>query len=206
MAEPHDEPVPSVKINDRRRFTPEGDPKVDASPPGSPAQDSPRVAELESQLAQLEAQLTSARSRVDELARAYQAQERDREEFKTRLQRERERMIDVEKGQVAQVLIEAVDQLDLCLGVPDGSPLAQGVKLIRDNLVRSLDGMGVQRLDLVGAPFDPQVAEAADAELTAAPEADGQVLQVIRAGYQLKGKVVRPARVRVARYVKPAQA
>ncbi|MBX7097896.1 MAG: nucleotide exchange factor GrpE [Myxococcaceae bacterium] len=204
MAEPHDEPAPSVKINDRRRFTPDGEPKADVSE--SPAQDTARVAELQAQVAQLEAQLASARGRVDELARAYQAQERDRDEFKARLQRERERMIDVEKGQVAQVLIEAVDQLDLCLAVPDGSPLAQGVKLIRDNLVRSLDGMGVQRLDLVGAPFDPQVAEAADAEVTPDPAADGQVLQVIRAGYQLKGKVVRPARVRVARYVKPAQA
>src|SRR5512146_2546176 len=60
----------------------------------------------------LEAELDSARRRVDELARAYQALNKDREEFKQRLTRERERMLDVERGNVAQTLLEAVDELD----------------------------------------------------------------------------------------------
>src|SRR5829696_4520936 len=46
----------------------------------------------------LEEELAAARRRVDELARAYQAVSQDREEFKQRLTRERERMLDVERG------------------------------------------------------------------------------------------------------------
>lgn len=44
-----------------------------------------------------------------------QAGERDREEFKQRQARERERMIDVEKGNIVVVLVEVVDEFDLCL-------------------------------------------------------------------------------------------
>src|SRR5438270_12199699 len=109
-----------------------------------------------------DAQLEAARKRIDELARAYQALERDREDFKQRLSRERERMIDVERGEVAVALIEAIDELDLSLASADDSPLAQGVRLIRDKLVKKLGSMGVQRVSLLGVQYDANLAEAAE--------------------------------------------
>ena len=58
-------------------------------------------AAVDAERQRLEAELEAARRRVDELARAYQEVNKDREEFKQRLTRERERMIDVERGNVA---------------------------------------------------------------------------------------------------------
>src|SRR5688500_8688213 len=109
-----------IKVNDRRRFDPEGNPvaapetnPVQATPPqleAGPDADAtenfvektlevdPRLTELQGEVERLQAELSSSRTRVDELARAYQALDRDREEFKARLNRERERMISVEKG------------------------------------------------------------------------------------------------------------
>ncbi len=146
------------------------------------------------------------RARVNELAHALQAGERDREEFKQRQARERERMIDVEKGNIAVTLIEAVDELDLALGQADGSPFAQGVKLVRDNLMKRAEALGIERVELVGLPYDPNLAEAADMEMTTTEAEDGRVSAVLKAAYQLKGRVIRPGQVRVAKYVKPAQA
>jgi molecular chaperone GrpE len=155
---------------------------------------------------EVEVELLAARKRIDELTRAWQALDRDREDFKKRLNRERERMIDVERGNVATTLLEAIDGLDLALKNADDSPLAQGVRLVREDLLKRVQALGIERFSLVGQPFDPNVAEAADMDVTLDPQRDGHVTEEIRAGYRLKDRVVRPARVKVARYVAPARA
>lgn len=154
----------------------------------------------------LDAELASARKRIDELARAYQSLERDREDFKKRLQRERERMIDVERGEVALALLEAIDDLDLALAEADDTPLARGVRVIRGDLLKKAEQLGLQRVPLLGTPFDPATAEAAALEVTPEKDKDNTITQELRAGYRLNERVVRPARVKVARYVKPAEA
>jgi molecular chaperone GrpE len=117
-------------------------------------------------------------------------------------------MLDVEKGNVAVTLLEAIDELDLCLlaSTDDQSPLAKGVRLIRESLVTKLLSTGIERLNVVGAPFDPNVAEAADMEVTSDKEQDQRVVAEVRAGYRLKGRLIRPAMVKVAKFVQPASA
>lgn len=157
----------------------------------------------------LEAELEASRRRVDELARAYQAVNKDREEFKQRLSRERDQMMDVERGKVAVTLLEAIDELDRCLtmsGPEASSPLGQGVKMIRDGLLSKVQALGIERLQVVGLPFDPNTAEAADMEITPQPDDDQRVVAEVRAGYRMKDRIIRPARVKVAKYVAPAQA
>lgn len=152
------------------------------------------------------AELAAARKRIDDLARAYQEGERDREAFKQRVQRERERMIEVERGQIALTVVEAIDELELCLRVPDGSTLYEGVQLIRDKLLQKLAALGIERVTLAGAAFDPQLAEAVDMEVTPDPARDNEVVDEVRAAYRSNGRVIRPGRVKVARYLQPAQA
>lgn len=161
---------------------------------------------LDPEVQLLTQQLQAAHKRVNELALAVQAGERDRTEFKERLSRERERMLDVEKGKVAVTLLEAVDQLDLCLQAADSSPLAKGVKLIRESILKQAEAVGIERVELAGLPFDPNLAEATDMELTTSPEEDGRVVLVLKAAYQLNGRVIRPGVVKVAKYVKAASA
>lgn len=164
--------------------------------------------EVDAERQRLEAELEATRRRADKFARAYQELDRDREEFKQRLTRERERMLDVERGNVATTLLEAIDELDRCLSMSaqDSSPLAQGVRMIRDGLLSKVQAAGIERIQVVGQPYDPNTAEATDMELTTQPEEDQRVVAEIRAGYKLKDRVIRPARVKVAKYVAPAQA
>ena len=189
--------------------------KKKAPEPAAPQEDAAPEAEApaveaapDPEVQRLQAELDAARRRVDELARAYQALNQDREEFKARLRREREQMLDVERGNVALTVLEAVDELDRALSASasDTGPLAQGVRLIRDGLLSKVGAQGIQRFDVVGQPYDPNNAEATDMELTADPDADGHVVAEVRAGYRLKDRVIRPARVKVAKYVAPAKA
>src|SRR6516165_3899855 len=109
--------VMSARVNDKRRYNADGTPRagmVDPEPASAP--EGPPTTEgtpaQPDEVSQLRAELEAARRRVDELARGIQDVMRDRDEFKQRIQRERDRLVEVEKGQVAQALIEAVDELD----------------------------------------------------------------------------------------------
>lgn len=197
------------RVNDKRRYNPDGTPRAGA-PETEPHQtDTPTEAESSvapDEVTRLRGELEAARRRVDELARGIQEVMRDRDDFKQRIQRERERMIEVEKGQVAQSLIEAIDELDLSLAADDGSSFAQGVRLIRDKLLQKLAASDIERLALVGRPYDPNVAEAVDIELVHSPEENDRVLAEQRPAYTLRGRVIRPGRVKVGRYLEPAKA
>ncbi len=160
------------------------------------------LAEIE----KLSADLDAARKRIDELARAYQAGERDREAFKQRVTREREQMLDLERGKVAVTLLEAIDELDLSLRNAGDSPLAKGVALIRNNILKKAEAAGIERVELVGRHYDPHFAEASDMEVTPNQSEDGRVLAELKPAYQLKGRVIRPGLVKVAKYVKAADA
>lgn len=200
-----------VRINDRRRFHPDGAPREPVPESAPEPQAGPELASAAApvtskEMEEVQSELANTRARVNELARGLQESVRDRDAFKERLTRENERLRDVEKAENARLVVDAIDALDRSLSADDGSPLARGVRLIRDDLVSKLGASGLQRLVLTGARFDPTQAEAMDTELVSDPEADGRVTSELRAGYSLNGRVVRPAQVRVGRYVQPARA
>ena len=200
----------SVRVNDKRRYNADGTPRPggpEAEPETPAAPESPSAeAPAPDEVTRLRTELDASRRRVDELARGIQDVMRDRDEFKQRIQRERDRLLEVEKGQVALALIEAIDELDHSLAADDGSQFAQGVRLIRDKLLQKLQANGIERLDLVGRPYDPNAAEAVDMELVSSPAQADRVLSEQRAGYAQRGRVIRPGRVKVGRYVEPAKA
>ena len=82
-------------------------------------------------------------------------------------------------------------------GLPDADALLEGSVATQKLLLQTLDRFGVQSLDPVGEPFDPEFHEA----MTMQPSVDaepGSVLAVIQKGYMLNGRLLRPARVVVA--------
>lgn len=201
----------TVRVNDRRRFDPDGNPRAGADDDRSEARTGSSVPpsnEPSGESVRLTQELDAARKRVDELARAFQALSNDREEFKQRLNREQQRLLEVAKADIALTLIEVLDELERSLAAypNDDSPLTQGVKLIRDKIRSRLQSMGIERVDLLGQPFDPHLAEATDLEMTTDPDQDQKVVAENRAGYRLNDRVIRPAQVRVAKYMKPAEA
>ena len=198
----------TVRVNDKRRLNPDGTPRqgVPETEPESGSTPESSGAAAPDEVTSLRSELESARRRVDELARGIQDVMRDRDDFKQRIQRERDRLLEVEKGQVAVALIEAIDELDHSLAADDGSPFAQGIRLIRDKLLQKLQAAGIERLDLMDRPYDPNAAEAVDIELVNSPAKNDRVLAEQRAAYALRGRVIRPGRVKVGRYVEPAKA
>lgn len=95
-------------------------------------------------------------------------------------------------------LLTVLDNFDLSLRALEKSgPVEKGVYLIRTQLSDILTRRGLEKITIKpGDPFDPAIAEAiAEAD----GEPPGSIVDEIEAGYRLNGKIIRPARVRVAR-------
>ncbi len=75
--------------------------------------------------------------------------------------------------------------------VDDPEAWAEGIALIRKDVVQLLERLGVQPIAAAGQPFDPQYHEA----VGRAPGPDNEVLQQVRKGYLLGTRVLRPALV-----------
>ena len=81
--------------------------------------------------------------------------------------------------------------------------IAEGVALSLKLFLDTLGKAGIQRVDPIGAPFDPKVHQAV--AMVDSPETEpGSVVRVLQPGFTLQGRVVRPAMVMVARAPQPA--
>ena len=79
----------------------------------------------------------------------------------------------------------------------DADSLLEGKAATLKLLATTLERFGIEELDPVGEPFDPELHEA----MTMQPSADaepGSVLRVVQKGYSLNGRLLRPAMVIVA--------
>lgn len=97
-------------------------------------------------------------------------------------------------------LLPVRDSLELAVassGGADAAALAAGQEATLKLLARAFEKFALQSIDPLGAPFDPAKHEAM--AMQPSPTAEpGSVLQVIQTGYELNGRLLRPARVIVA--------
>jgi len=78
--------------------------------------------------------------------------------------------------------------------------LVEGVDLVERKFRQALEAAGVEMIDPVGEPFDPNIMEAMLGVPTEDPEEDQKVQDVFQKGYSFKGHLVRPARVTVFKH------
>jgi molecular chaperone GrpE len=102
---------------------------------------------------------------------------------------------------LAQELLPVKDSLELAVqnaGRADSASLRAGSEATLALLDKALDKFGVKMIDPAGEPFDPERHEAMMAQESATAEPNS-VLQVVQPGYELNGRLLRPARVIVAK-------
>jgi len=131
----------------------------------------------------------------------------DFDNYKKRAARERQDAIKFANESLLEKLIPVLDNFEMALQAandPKGGSveaLKTGVEMIYSQLRKVAGEAGLQEIDAADKAFDPNWHEAvSQQETTTAP--DGQVLQQMRKGYKLRDRLLRPAKVIVAR--KPA--
>jgi molecular chaperone GrpE len=128
----------------------------------------------------------------------------DFDNFRKRAAREKQDAIKYANESLLQKLIPLLDSFDMALasaqtGSSDSpQSFRTGIQMIYQQFKNALTEAGLEEVDALGKPFDPNWHEAISQQESAdAPE--GQVLQQVRKGYKLKDRLVRPASVIVAK-------
>jgi molecular chaperone GrpE len=123
--------------------------------------------------------------------------------FRQRVERERERLARTASGDAAEALIPVLDNLERALSSPSGDfdSLFKGVEMVRNQFFSVLEGLGISRIETEGKAFDPSFHEAVAIEETEDEALDGIVTGELQPGYTIAGKLLRAARVRVARVI-----
>ena len=120
--------------------------------------------------------------------------------YRKRVARERNELTDRAQSGLVSRILDALGDMDRLTGTMSEMPvesLREAVALVDRKFWKELEGAGLERIDPVGAPFDPSEHEAVSIIVPPSPEMDHQVSATFQIGYRFKGGLVRPARVQV---------
>ncbi|ATC64262.1 nucleotide exchange factor GrpE [Nibricoccus aquaticus] len=126
----------------------------------------------------------------------------DMENLRRRTVREKDEIRQFAAGRVLEDMISVLDNLGFGLTAAkapnaDVKTIVGGIGMVADQLKNVLGQHGLKEINPVGQTFDPNQHEAIAAQ-PSADVVDGNVVQVVRIGYSLNGRLLRPASVVVS--------
>jgi molecular chaperone GrpE len=151
--------------------------------------------------AELQQDLDQARSENEELKDRLVRAQADFENYKRRMQREKEELAVYANQKLILNLLPVLDNLERALTTaasPGDEKLRQGVELTARSFRELMGKEGITAIEAVGQPFDPNVHEAVMTEESTEQE-DGTVLFEFQKGYRLGDRVIRPSMVKVCK-------
>ena len=157
---------------------------------------------MEEAAAALVADLSQLSSERDELVDTLRRVQADFENYRKRMLRQQTEQVERASERLLEDLLPVLDSFDSALaslhGVEsdDARRVRDGVLGIQSQFAGVLEKAGLERIEADGAVFDPNEHEAV---LQDEGDAEPHVAETLRTGYRLKGRVLRPAMVRVTR-------
>jgi molecular chaperone GrpE len=149
----------------------------------------------------LEEQLEKAQAEAAEYLDGWQRARAELANYRKRTERERAQWRSVIRGEVIIELLDILDDFDRAMENLPGDTAdhdwVSGVALIYRKLKSKLDELGVAEIEAEGETFDPELHEAV-MQLDDPDHEAGQVIEVLRKGYRLDDRVLRPSMVVVA--------
>jgi len=151
-------------------------------------------------VSQLEEILEHEKAKSEDLLRRLQYLQADFENYRKRVEKEMGDAKRLSNERLLSDLLTVKDELDLASAKAhewkQNPVLLEGVNMIQKRLQNILSKEGVERIPGAGSMFDPDYHEAALRVVS--DEEEGTVVEEVRAGYMLKGRVLRPSIVKVA--------
>jgi len=153
----------------------------------------------------LERRARLAEDRLTEVLTAYRQVKTENEGFRDRVTRDMERQFNRRHEKLLLKFIDILDNLDRALEAAEqtyaGNPLIEGLILVRTQLLQTLQQEGLERIPVLGLPYDPAMSEAVGTQPVEDPEHDHVVVKEVLRGYRLHGRVARASRVFVGKHI-----
>jgi len=145
-----------------------------------------------------------AEDRLNEVLEAYRQLKTENETFRERTSRNIERRFESRHERLLLRFIDIMDNLDRALEAAQvnfaSPPLVEGLILVRTQLLQTLKDEGLERIPVLGLPFDPHVSEAVATEAVEESEHHNVVIKELQRGWRLKDRIARPSRVVLGEY------
>lgn len=135
-----------------------------------------------------------------EFENRYKRLQADFDNFRRRTNQEKEQLSGFIKGDVLKDLLPVLDNFERALAVEaegDTKTFLDGFAMIYNNLKVATEKHGLKPIESLGKPFDPNLHQAIQRVDNDEYEAD-VVCQVFQEGYEVDGRVIRPAMVVVS--------
>ena len=146
----------------------------------------------------IEEQLAAAIVRAEKAEAEITYKEADIVNIRRRNASDRSELLKFSGFHLSGRVLPVLDSLDRALEAAEEGPLTDGVRLTRDNLLEALQAEGVKPIE-VGSKFDPNTMEALTTLPASDDHPDGTVIDTLESGWMYKDRVLRPARVVVAK-------
>ena len=186
------EETPAFQVVDKRHFA-----DLDQIDTGTVPAEQPRypsyVEELRTRMAETERKFQEKKQQIDD----------EINRTRTRLESDFERKVEREKQKIILPFLEVLDNLQRAVdaATQTGSidHLLEGVRMTADLFRSKLQAMGVEAIDALNQPFDPNLEQAVGTVKVQDPCRDGIVVEELQSGYSMNGQLLRPAQVRVGK-------
>jgi len=170
---------------------------VEAQPPSKKPLDGE---DPETTLKELSAELEKEKSKSEDYLRRLQYLQADFENYRKRVEKEMSDNRLFGNQRILSDLIVVNDELELALREAEASgedpTIVEGVGMVHKRLQSILSKEGVERIQSLGSKFNPDLHDAALRVVS--DKEEGTIVEEIRQGYTLRGKVLRPSIVKVA--------
>jgi molecular chaperone GrpE (heat shock protein) len=206
---------PELVVNDKRRFTPDGEAiereqDFQKDQATEPAEAPAEVEELRARLKESEEKRLEAERKVGDFAERFrhaQSQLRaETDEQRARLQRAFEQKLETARGDIVAGLLDTLDNLKRATAAAEKSDnknsdfiaLLNGVRATANMFEAKIQSLGLSAVPSTGEEFNPEVHEAVEI-VPVSKDEDNRVIEELQTGYKFGSRLLRPARVRVGR-------
>ncbi|KUJ00142.1 hypothetical protein VRK_08540 [Vibrio sp. MEBiC08052] len=159
--------------------------------------------EQDAKIAQLEAALLTSESKVKEQQDAVLRAHAEVENIRRRSEQEIDKARKFALSRFAEELLPVIDNLERAIQAADAEnevikPLLEGVELTHKTFIGTIEKFGLKEINPEGEAFNPELHQAMSIQESPDHESN-TVMFVMQKGYELNGRVVRPAMVMVAK-------
>ncbi|HMM12019.1 MAG TPA: nucleotide exchange factor GrpE [Bacteroidales bacterium] len=143
-------------------------------------------------------QLDTLQNNFNELNDKYLRLFSEFDNYRKRTLKEKIELSKTASADLIKVLLPVVDDFERAINTfpeTDHNGHYEGIKLIYNNLKRILEQQGLEEIKALGEPFDTDYHEAVTHIPAPDEQQKGKVLEVIKKGYSLQGKIIRFAQV-----------
>lgn len=156
-----------------------------------------KLSELDILKQSLEEKKSLAEDYYDQLLRL----QAEFDNYRKRVDKEKKEHLNWGKEKILLKQIGLMDMLEHASqsikGTTNIEKVLEGIELIKKEFAKMISSEGIEEISSTDMKFDPNLHEAI--EHVESPKEEGTVIEILQKGYKLNGRVIRPARVRVAK-------